>query len=373
MGYFSWKTADTDLTIANEATGLSRPVYMLQPNGKEPILERSYEGYGEFGGVDAYVWLAENNLPKDMLDEMDDEEKRNLGIGMDVGQVYRHAKTDTYWSIFHNYSPLVEGCKYHQGRYDSIIPELGKSANELLESGEFEEVELSALIKNPLKFSFSPDAVYEDLPASKNCPEQGYFLSEETEDQLEQYNEEHPFEEIEKNTRKIDFPGGTPFRFEIKDENGWQVAVFAATPYENAVSNTYVSLPGLDIENDPKIVEYIHNPVVKAALSDALFVECMMTNFHEAKELRHSFYLPKNVEDFDPDEGFFFWDSEDIPDYIEFDFSKYSYEFSVIKENKEIGMTYSDIDKKVIQTYGFDTPGFSDEQETTCFGYGLNR
>ena len=120
MGFFSWRTADTNESIANaysEHPNAHRKAYLLQPNGKLPVEEPDYEGYGVFGDVDAYAWLAEMN---------------DLGVpGSDV-QVRRGVGIDAF------FSPGVK-------------------------------------LKYPLKFSYNKDAVYEDLPASEHCPQQGYF------------------------------------------------------------------------------------------------------------------------------------------------------------------------------------------------------
>ena len=111
MGFFSWTTADTGESIANVYSGETvKDVYLLQPNGENPILERAYEGYGEFNGTDAFEWLALKNAG--VAD-------RDLGI-----------------RLFYEDD---EECKF------------------------------------PLKFSFDPDAVYEELPESMPCPNQGYF------------------------------------------------------------------------------------------------------------------------------------------------------------------------------------------------------
>ena len=63
MGFFSWKTQDTDKSIANRYSG--RPtftVYMVNPlNTDEYYKEDNYEGYGVFGGKDYYELLAEIN------------------------------------------------------------------------------------------------------------------------------------------------------------------------------------------------------------------------------------------------------------------------------------------------------------------------
>lgn len=116
MGFFSWKTADTKKPI-NNVHGRkphTRIVYLLQPDKQPPIQETAYDGYGMFGGIDAYAWLARMNLN---IDGSDDD-IRGDGISL-------------------QYS--------------------GKP------------------IEYPLKFSFNKDAKYEDLPASEDDPNQGFF------------------------------------------------------------------------------------------------------------------------------------------------------------------------------------------------------
>lgn len=46
MGFFSWKTADSKLSVANNSTGYEKPVYLLQQNGEEPYFEPSKESSG---------------------------------------------------------------------------------------------------------------------------------------------------------------------------------------------------------------------------------------------------------------------------------------------------------------------------------------
>ncbi len=113
MGFFSWKTADTGESIANSHSPRckQRAVFLLQPDGEPPVEESWYAGYGMFGEVDAYEWLAERNGGGDR------------GVGID---------------LFFREDP------------DAV----------------------------PLKFSFDPKAVYEDLPASESCEFQGYFYPE---------------------------------------------------------------------------------------------------------------------------------------------------------------------------------------------------
>lgn len=129
MGMFSWLTADTQESISNTySTRGAQTVYMLRPHEVPPLQEDNYEGYGVFGGMDAYVWLYQMNT--DYKRWVPDGEPRRLeGVAMD-----------------------------------------------------FQE---ETNLRYPLKFSFDPKAVYEDLPASKHCPDQGFFYDDDFVDEDE--------------------------------------------------------------------------------------------------------------------------------------------------------------------------------------------
>ena len=61
MGFFSWKTSDTDESISNASSERGAlPCYLLIPKefGGGSIYEDKYEGYGMFGGRDAYALVA---------------------------------------------------------------------------------------------------------------------------------------------------------------------------------------------------------------------------------------------------------------------------------------------------------------------------
>jgi len=61
MGFFSWKTADTEESISNKFSSKgSKPCKLVLPNG-DTILENDYEGYGIFGGMDYYDIVADLN------------------------------------------------------------------------------------------------------------------------------------------------------------------------------------------------------------------------------------------------------------------------------------------------------------------------
>ena len=61
MGFFSWRTQDTDKSIANNYS--IRKVFKVDmiDNKGNVWTENNYEGYGLFGGKDYYELLAEMN------------------------------------------------------------------------------------------------------------------------------------------------------------------------------------------------------------------------------------------------------------------------------------------------------------------------
>ena len=86
MGFFSWKTSDTDQSIANIFSSRdSFPVYVLIPEefGGGYIEEKSYGGYGEFGGHDIYALIAKWNKPE--LCNGDVSHDRIVGINIGCG------------------------------------------------------------------------------------------------------------------------------------------------------------------------------------------------------------------------------------------------------------------------------------------------
>lgn len=182
MGFFSWKTADTQESIPNVyAEREPVTVFMLQPSGEPSIVEHSYEGNGQFAGMNVHLWLANNNaaaLGFD-IDALSYGDLILLGIGLECGTVMRDTQTGEYWHIYSDYRAILPG-RYVALRYNEVIPELGDSANNLRESGRFESLEIADAVDPPypLKFSFNKNARYEDLPASERCPDQGFFYDD---------------------------------------------------------------------------------------------------------------------------------------------------------------------------------------------------
>lgn len=83
MGFFSWRTQDTDRSIANNySTRKTFTVVMIDNKGNKWV-EQSYEGYGKFGGKDYYELLAEmNGFTSDKTAEAYTDEARGFGINL---------------------------------------------------------------------------------------------------------------------------------------------------------------------------------------------------------------------------------------------------------------------------------------------------
>jgi hypothetical protein len=61
MGFFSWKTNNSDRSIANRYSDRSTFKVYMRDNKGNVWVEEDYEGYGRFGGKDYYELLAEMN------------------------------------------------------------------------------------------------------------------------------------------------------------------------------------------------------------------------------------------------------------------------------------------------------------------------
>lgn len=92
MGFFSWKTVDTNRSIANSYSRRKTfPVTMIGfgDEGIQTInLEKDYDGYGVFGGVDFYELMARMNgfTERDLCEDY--KELRQIGI-----HLYYHPET----------------------------------------------------------------------------------------------------------------------------------------------------------------------------------------------------------------------------------------------------------------------------------------
>lgn len=129
MGFFSWKTSDTNRSISNtySARGTFR-VIMLMPNG-DKFVEEDYEGYGIFGGIDFYDAVYELNKYNPKFEHITSKDWENRAKGI--------------YMLSHN----------EPNREFAISPRL------------VEDESLN----------------WEDVEDSKNCISQGYFYGKEEE------------------------------------------------------------------------------------------------------------------------------------------------------------------------------------------------
>ena len=102
MGFFSWKTQDTNKSIANvHSIAPVFRVYMHDNKGNK-WEENEYDGYGEFGGKDYFELLA----------EMNGKTTRDEGIDLAYGDepfLSPNLTESSNWT-WKNRSP--EDCKY---------------------------------------------------------------------------------------------------------------------------------------------------------------------------------------------------------------------------------------------------------------------
>ena len=187
---FSWETCDTNESIPNVySLRGARPVYLLQPNGKQPIEELEYEGSGVFGNKDAFIWLAETNLPEE-LNYLSDNEKRTIGILMDNKDsgIYKDVEDGTYHSYHYGneiHKILPDDCPIVLQEVWNFAASYknGMTYNEAINAGILvrgvkDIFDALGIEIKPLKFSFNKSAIYEECSASKIDPTQGYFYAE---------------------------------------------------------------------------------------------------------------------------------------------------------------------------------------------------
>lgn len=133
MGFFSWKTSDTDRSIANTYSS-RKPftVHMITEDG-QVFTEHNYEGYGEFGGKDFYELVAELNG----VTEGDTESKRIKGIDIcfkdnpsgDYNGTFKYPKlveelpSKEHWAEEWDNLIYPESCEYQGYFYDEGFDE----------------------------------------------------------------------------------------------------------------------------------------------------------------------------------------------------------------------------------------------------------
>ena len=83
MGFFSWKTMDTDTSIPNQYSNRRTFRVQMMDNKGNVWTEDNYDGYGRFGGKDFYELLAEmNGFTSDKTGDEYTDEARGFGINL---------------------------------------------------------------------------------------------------------------------------------------------------------------------------------------------------------------------------------------------------------------------------------------------------
>lgn len=121
MGFFSWKTCDTHMSIANSSSErYTFCVYMITPDGRV-FQELEYEGYGVFGGKDFYELLAElNGKESDRMVGIDVAFNDNPSGDDTPGVIYPKLVEHISEDVVAQYKRLPNpiGCEYQGYFYD---------------------------------------------------------------------------------------------------------------------------------------------------------------------------------------------------------------------------------------------------------------
>ena len=119
MGFFSWRTQDTDRSIANKYSNRKTfPVVMIDNKGNKWV-EQDYEGYGVFGGKDYYELLAEMNgveIDKDIENYEDKMRAAGISLAFSKGN---HSGVGTEGVYYPNLIEKAEGWVYEMAGPDS--------------------------------------------------------------------------------------------------------------------------------------------------------------------------------------------------------------------------------------------------------------
>lgn len=175
MGFFSWKTSDTERSIPSSYSDRKTfTVHMITEDGQK-FTEEEYEGYGVFGGKDIYELIAELN---GLCPNGDTDQKRGAAIDL----LFKTALTN-------GEKTYVQGKDWL--RWDDLIAGEGGKTPQMLEDegwkrvypngyGDFNEAAKQG-IKLP-KLVEDGDCDFDDYDYPENCEFQGYFYYDDEDD-----------------------------------------------------------------------------------------------------------------------------------------------------------------------------------------------
>ena len=69
MGFFSWKTADTNVSIMNKHSDEGPTPCKMLDNMGNAYIENNYDGYGVFGGIDFFLLTLAMNFKELKIQE----------------------------------------------------------------------------------------------------------------------------------------------------------------------------------------------------------------------------------------------------------------------------------------------------------------
>lgn len=114
MGFFSWRTQDTDKSIANHYSVRSTFRVQMMDNKGNVWTENNYDGYGVFGGKDYYELLAEMNG----ITDKDTDRLRSAGISLAFSKG-NHSGVGTEGIYYPNLVEQADGWVYEMAGPDS--------------------------------------------------------------------------------------------------------------------------------------------------------------------------------------------------------------------------------------------------------------
>ena len=182
MGFFSWKTSDTNRSISNHYSGRKTfVVHMITEDGRV-FTEEEYEGYGVFGCTDIYELIAEMN---GLCLDGDTDQKRGAAIDLLHKTIITNGER--------SYTRGVDFTNWEQ----PLETEGGKTANLLVSEGwkqvypngygDFEAAAANGIKVPKLVEEIPTD--FNDVSYPTNCPDQGFFYDDEDDD--EDYEDEY--------------------------------------------------------------------------------------------------------------------------------------------------------------------------------------
>jgi hypothetical protein len=119
MGFFSWKTMDTDTSIPNQYSNRRTFRVQMTDNKGNVWTEDNYDGYGRFGGKDYYELLAEmNGFTSDKTGDEYTDEARGEGITLAFSK-NNGSGVGTEGVYYPNLVEQADGWVYEMGGPDS--------------------------------------------------------------------------------------------------------------------------------------------------------------------------------------------------------------------------------------------------------------